>query len=55
MDTLCLFSTLMSYKKNGMGHKYSILWQPLLKTLLLVFIIYILVYNLKIDYVLNRT
>lgn len=24
MDTQGLFSTLMSYKKNGIGHKYSI-------------------------------
>lgn len=56
MDTLYLFSTLMIYKKNGIDHKYSIfLQQPLLKMLLLVFIIYILIHNLKIDYILNHT
>lgn len=56
MDTLYLFSTLMIYKNNGIDHKYSIfLQQPLLKMLLLVFIIYILIHNLKIDYILNHT
>lgn len=56
MDTLCLLSALMIYKKNGIDHKYSIfLQQPLLKMLLLVFIIYILICNLQIDCPLNPT
>lgn len=56
MDTPRLFSTLMIYKKNGIDHKYSIfLQEPLVKMLLLVFIIYILICNCKIDYTLNHT
>lgn len=56
MDTPRLFSTLMICKKKGIDHKYSIFLQkPLVKMLLLVFIIYIPICNHKIDYTLNHT